>query len=406
VRVREGGPTALLDAHTTIGRARGNRLVLDDPGVSATHCRLVREPGGVHIYDCDSTNGTYLNGVRIRAGQVACGASIRVGSTELIALAEASEDTACGIVGRSPALRQALQQVERVAHTTLPVLVLGESGTGKELVARAIHALSPRAGESFVAINCATIPRDMAESELFGHERGAFTGAVTARRGVFEEASGGSLFLDELGELPTGVQPKLLRTLETRTVRRVGGTGEHSVDVRVIAATNQAIHQDGFRPELYHRLARLVVELPPLRERPDDIPVLIEHFLCEFGRTHGLRTLDPGAICAAMDYPWPGNVRELRNAVERAMVMGGAVLSAEDLLSGTHPMGQATPASRVRPTPLGDLEREAIVRALAQTGGNQRAAARLLCIPRTTLGDRIRRYGLGTRGCRAGGVLP
>jgi len=405
VRSLDDGRELALDRELAIGRAPDNDLVLADAAVSARHCLLVREPRGPVVHDCGSTNGTFLNWVRIERAELAEGALIVVGSTHLRvvaarmsapATAVPGADALEGIIGRSQRLRAALADVKRVARSHLSVLVLGESGTGKELVARAIHALSARAAGPFVAVNCSAIPREVAESELFGHERGAFTGAFTARPGVFEEAAGGTLLLDEVGDLPAPLQPKLLRALETRIVRRVGGRSDVRVDVRVVAATNRELAATDFRSDLYHRLAAVVVRLPALRERPEDVETLIEHFLAGLAAEHGARVLAPGALSALRAYRWPGNVRELRNAVERAVVLsGGPVLTARDLLPPA-PVGSDGAASDelIGGRTLDEIEREAIGQALVRTRGNQRAAALMLGLPRTTLADRARRYGL------------
>ncbi len=229
------------------------------------------------------------------------------------------------IIGEDPALKAALARAALVAPTATPVLVTGESGTGKELIARALHELGPGAAGPFVAVNCGALPRELAESELFGHERGAFTGAAARRAGWFEEASGGTLVLDEIGELPLDLQPKLLRVLETGRLRRVGGAGEISVRVRVVAMTLRDLHGDVsrrcFRDDLYYRLAGFCVRMPPLRERRGDIPLLAAHFLREISVEIGERHLDASALAALAAAVFPGNVRELRNTIRRAAIL-------------------------------------------------------------------------------------
>ncbi len=304
------------------------------------------------------------------------------------------------IVGLSEAMQQVFEVVRRVAATEASVLILGESGTGKELVARAIHHGSERREGPFVPVNCAAIPGELLESELFGHERGAFTGAVKNRRGKFELADGGTLFLDEVGELPIELQPKLLRALQEREIEPVGGT-PRKVDVRVVAATNRDIEEElsegRFREDLYYRLAVIPVYLPPLRERDEDIPLLVRHFVTKHAGK-GVQVSD--ALLTRMQaYFWPGNVRELENAVERMIILRrGDTLEAEDF--------KVRPAQRVKGTadrvlnlppegyPLEDLEKEAVLEALRCSGGNQTRAADFLRIPRHTLIYRIEKYGL------------
>src|SRR4051812_39326120 len=229
------------------------------------------------------------------------------------------------IIGDDPALRAALARAALVAPTTTPVLVTGESGTGKELLARALHELGPNPGGPFVAVNCGALPRELAESELFGHERGAFTGAAARRAGWFEQASGGTLVLDEIGELPLELQPKLLRVLETSRLRRVGSAGETPVRVRVVAMTlrnlESEVRRGAFRGDLYYRLAGFHLTLPPLRQRAGDVPLLARHFLREIEPEVGPRELDADALAALEACDWPGNVRELRNVVRRAAIL-------------------------------------------------------------------------------------
>jgi len=309
------------------------------------------------------------------------------------------------MIGRSAAIQKLQVLLERVAATTSTVLVLGESGTGKELAAGMIHALSPRASKPFVAINCAAIAESLLESELFGHEKGAFTGAVAQHDGVFVRAHGGTLFMDEIGELSLGAQARMLRVLENRSLTRVGGTRELTVDVRLVAATHRDLRQQvaegRFREDLLYRLGVIQTQLPPLRERRDDIPLLALHFLKVIGDRVGRRVeqVAPVALELLTRYRWPGNVRELRNVIERALVLGdGPMLEVDDLppeLLLTAPaaaVGSVGGSPTVRP--LAELEREAIAAALSATGGNKARAAALLGIDRTTLYRKLKDYAL------------
>jgi DNA-binding NtrC family response regulator len=319
------------------------------------------------------------------------------------------------IVGESDALAGVLTRVEQVASTASTVLLRGETGTGKEMVARAVHLNSDRAERPFVAVNCAALPAELLESELFGHEKGAFTGAIAQRKGRFELADGGSIFLDEIGELPMEVQVKLLRALQEREFERVGSGTSIRVDVRVISATNRdleaLVEEQRFREDLYYRLNVFPLVLPPLRDRGADVLLLAEHFLEKFVRTNrrGPAELDVDARAALMAHSWPGNVRELQNVIERAaIVASGPALTAADLDFGRRP-GQASagPPLAVRAASAGaqapgrplrarlaDEERASIVRAIEGSGGNIAAAARALGINRSTLYFRIKKHKL------------
>jgi two-component system NtrC family response regulator len=303
------------------------------------------------------------------------------------------------IVTADESMLKVCRTVERLAGVAVPVLLLGESGTGKEALARALHALGPRAARPFVAINCAAIPENLLESELFGHERGAFTGAVRATPGKFEVASGGTLFLDEIGEMPMSLQAKLLRVLQDQIIERVGGRAPIQVDVRIVSATNQPLDtlagKGGFREDLLYRLNSVTVRIPPLRERGADALLLAHWFLARFGREFDrrLRGFDPAAAEAIAAHPWPGNVRELENRVRRAALMSdGPTLSAADL--------EIDPAQVPEDDEL-DLrtarlraERMAITRAFARSNGNIAGAARLLGISRPTLYGLLETHGL------------
>jgi Nif-specific regulatory protein len=328
------------------------------------------------------------------------------------------------MVGQSPRMRDVFEAVEQVSQTRATVLLRGESGTGKELVARAIHYRSPRASGPFVRVSCASLPQSLLESELFGHERGAFTGATALKKGRFELADGGSLFLDEIGDLPMPVQVKLLRVLQERCFERVGGTRTIAVDVRIIAATHQdletAIGQGTFREDLYYRLNVVPILLPPLRERREDIPLLIEHFLARFNHENNRRVRLTGrALQRLLGHEWPGNVRELENCIERMVIMARRrILLPEDLPLHLQPTTDDPRGARLRPPQpsarrpaaseaalptLRVMEREQVVEALAQSGGIQARAAALLGITPRQFAYRLRKYGI-VRTFHLGGV--
>jgi two-component system nitrogen regulation response regulator GlnG len=321
------------------------------------------------------------------------------------------------IIGEDSILRAVLTRATLVAPTSMPVLVTGESGTGKELLARALHELGPAPGGPFVAVNCGALPRELAESELFGHERGAFTGAAGRRSGWFEEASGGTLVLDEVGELPLELQPKLLRVLETGRLRRVGGTGELAVRVRVVAMTlrdlEAEVRRRSFREDLYYRLAGFHLTLPPLRERRDDIPLLAQHFLREIEGEVGPRRLEPSALAALRAARWTGNVRELRNVLRRAAILTRERIDETALeLPATEPFRLAeegtpapAPAAPLRCAVENDslslpgrtfdeIEREILAWAPHRNAGSRRRAARSLSMARSTFCDKVKRYGI------------
>ncbi|HJQ33480.1 MAG TPA: sigma-54 dependent transcriptional regulator [Pyrinomonadaceae bacterium] len=314
------------------------------------------------------------------------------------------------LVGVSEPMRQIYALIEQVAPSSASVLITGESGTGKELVARTIHNLSPRKGGSFVAINCSAIPETLMESELFGHERGAFTGAAGRRLGCFELANAGTLLLDEISEMPVSLQAKLLRVLEDRTIRRLGGSQEIPVDVRVLAATNrdpaEAVHRGTFREDLLYRLNVITIELPPLRKRKEDIPLLAQHLVANLAERHGrpARLLSPAAVEALQSHSWPGNVRELRNVIERAVIICSSEvierhhLAPYPLEQRAQSRGEDTITLPVG-TPIEEVERRMILRTLQKTDNNKTRAAELLQISLKTLHNKLRHY-------REQGLLP
>jgi transcriptional regulator with GAF, ATPase, and Fis domain len=302
------------------------------------------------------------------------------------------------IIGKSPALEALLEQVEHVAPTDVTVLIQGETGTGKELIAHAIHTTSPRCGHAFVTMNCAAIPLDLLESELFGHEKGAFTGAIAHKNGRFELADKGTLFLDEVGDIPLALQPKLLRVLQEQEFERLGSTRTHKVDVRVVAATHrdltEMVARGEFRSDLYYRLNVFPLLLPPLRNRREDIEPLVRHFVELSGRKIGKRidVIPETTMLALVEYHWPGNIRELQNLIQRAVV-----LSKDGVLPNPlTPPTQASTAPAI-PTTLRESERALILRTLEEVGwvvGGPKGAARKLGVKRTTLNHRMRKLGV------------
>ncbi len=318
----------------SVGTADGNDLVLTDETVSRYHLELSHRGDRISVVDHGSTNGTISGSVAISSATVAPGTalslgrtSIRVEDSAILELEVHDQDQLADLRGRSPVMLALMAQVKRAARSDASILLLGETGSGKEVVARAIHESSPRAAKPFETVDCGALAPTLIASELFGHERGAFTGAEQQHAGAFERAQGGTLFLDEIGELPAPLQATLLGALERRSFRRLGGTHPIDVDVRVVCATNRdlraEVNQGTFRQDLYYRIAVVLLRIPPLRERAEDIPLLIEHFLREAGGSGGIDELfPPSAREGLAQHRWPGNVRELRNFVEAALAMG------------------------------------------------------------------------------------
>jgi transcriptional regulator with GAF, ATPase, and Fis domain len=319
------------------------------------------------------------------------------------------------IIGNSSALEAVLEQVERVAPTDSTVIIQGETGTGKELIAHAIHNLSSRCGRPFVRLNCAAIPLDLLESELFGHEKGAFTGAIAQKIGRFELADKGTLFLDEIGDIPPALQPKLLRVLQEQEFERLGSTRTHQVDVRLVAATNrdleEMVNHGQFRSDLYYRLNVFPIQLPPLRERREDIPALVSHFVERFGRRMGreIDNIPTETMSALSSYQWPGNIRELQNLIERAVILSNdGVLPNPLPPPGTRGIAIA-PAAPV--TTLKDSERTLILRTLEEVSwviGGPKGAAAKLGLKRTTLIHKMQKLGISRPGLQSGsnGIEP
>jgi transcriptional regulator with PAS, ATPase and Fis domain len=391
-----------LGPQTVIGKDPDCDVVLDDPTVSRMHARLRMTPQGVQIEDMDSRNGTLVNGTPVKLAQLTPGSTITLGRALIrfeVGAPEAPPPQTFGdAVGSSPAMQQVFALLKRIAPSELTVTLLGETGVGKDVLARAIHANSPRKAGPFEVFDCGAVAANLIESSLFGHMKGSFTGAVSDRQGAFELARKGTIFLDEVGELPLELQPRLLRVLEDQTVRRVGGTEHLPVDIRVIAATNRdlaaEVEAGRFRQDLFFRLNAAVVHIPPLRDRLDDLPRLVEAMLAETGR---LLSLSEATLAALKSYDWPGNVRELKNVIASAAAFAdGPTLEPRHLMfyRGTRERMPTLDRLPLAGKTLEKLERAAIKQTLDQTGGNKSKAARVLGIASSTLYEKIKKYNL------------
>jgi len=401
----------LAGPEVRVGSARGSDVLLLDGAVSRHHLTLKVERGTIRVIDAGSRNGTVLDGVTVRDAFARADSTITIGNTALrllllhdvVLIPLSSRESFGGLLGTSAAMRVAFTMLERAAAVDDTVLIEGETGTGKELAAEALHEESSRSGGPFIVFDCSAVAPTLMESELFGHVRGAFSGAIADREGALEAADGGTLFLDEIGELPVELQPKLLRALERFEVRRVGSNTPVRVDVRVVAATNRKLAEEvarkAFREDLYYRLAVMRVTLPPLRERPEDIPMLVEAFCRE--RLERGRPVSPVAervVRGMMSQAWPGNVRELRNAVIRAVSVGGADDAAAHLPANgplvTGRIDLGVPLKEARDKLCDTFEEAYLRQALVETGGNVSHAARLAGVNRKFIQRAVRRFGL------------
>jgi transcriptional regulator with GAF, ATPase, and Fis domain len=318
-----------------IGKVEGNDVVLNEETVSRVHCEILRDAKGHLLRDLNSTNGTFLDGAEIREAYIRAGSVITVGTVQLkfqpyeerIEILPSDKDSLGDLVGSSLRMREIFGLIERIAPTEATVLIEGETGTGKDLVARTIHSISRRKSGPFIVVDCGAVAGNLIESELFGHEKGSFTGATATRQGAFELANSGTIFLDELGELSLELQPKLLRVLEQREIRRVGGNRTIKVDIRVVAATKRdllrEVQQGKFREDLFFRLSVVPIRMPSLRERKEDLPLLVQAFMKRIQTEQGVppRVLDESAVATLLNHDWPGNVRELRNVLERGVYL-------------------------------------------------------------------------------------
>jgi transcriptional regulator with GAF, ATPase, and Fis domain len=409
---------AVLDGDVLrIGSHPSNDIVLADPRVSRFHCRLARGREAWRIVDTDSTNGTAVDGVRVRDAELrmpSCTIELGGSAVTVRELASAERVTIVNqpcvgaLYGKSLAMQKLFTVLERVAKSEANVLVEGESGTGKELVATEVARRGPRADKPFVVVDCGAISPSLIESELFGHARGAFTGADRERAGVFEAASGGTVFLDEIGEMPLEMQPKLLRVIESREVRRVGETKARKVDVRLIAATNRRLEREvnrgRFREDLYFRLSVVTLRIPPLRDRPEDVPLLVNVFLEALDALDKQRLFTPEVLGELSAREWPGNVRELRNYVERAVVLEdtGAPSGDEGIdeepasvaPGSIAPVNLDVPFRAAKDRAIGEFERRYLAALVAWSGGNLSRAARRARMDRMNLHRLVQLYGL------------
>jgi transcriptional regulator with GAF, ATPase, and Fis domain len=414
-RIRVSGAPAtpstflLSQGSCVVGAGSEADIAIEDSTVSRRHLELALVPEGVLLVDLGSRNGTYYLGQRVERMTLALGSRIRLGSAELslevdpttLSSGGSGPSEYFGLCAASAAMRQLLAALVRLEGSLVNVLVQGESGVGKEVIARALHRGSALAAQAFVPVNCGALARELVASELFGHKRGAFTGALEARQGAFERAHGGTLFLDEVGELPLDIQPLLLRALESGEIRAVGDDDVRHVKVRVVAASNRdlvaEVRAERFREDLYYRLAVVTLEVPPLRERPGDIPVLAAHFAA----AEGIAALPQELVHELSSRSWPGNARELRNAVQAFAALGRlpphVVLRKDDALDRA--LAQAVDLGR----PIADQREEIASRftrhyleaLLRKTGGNQSEAARLSGMDRGHLGKLIAKLGVG-----------
>jgi DNA-binding NtrC family response regulator len=409
------GLRRLIDAEEIrIGKAVANDLCLPDPTVSRFHCVVETTARGVMLRDLHSSNGTRVGGCWVESAYLAPEVPIQIGNSIMqLYVAQAGEplpavaSSGPRVLGTSPAIQRVVALLPRLAHAGATILLEGETGTGKSMMAELVHRMGPRAGGRFSVVDCGALPPSLIESELFGHERGAFTGASERHIGVLEAAEGGTLFLDEIGELPLEVQPRLLRALEERTIRRIGSTKPVHLDVQIIAATNrdlrEGVARGQFRADLYYRLDAVRLTMPPLRQRREDIPALVEYF-CRRTRVDVLPELVERMKADFVTRAWPGNVRELRHAVERAVLLED--LSGDTTLVQPNPLPEESggagdfsiPFSTAKGLAVDRWERNYLTILMRQAGGNVSQAARLAQVDRSHLRDLLRRHNVAVGG--------
>lgn len=385
----------------SIGKNKENDVVIFDEYVSGYHCKIEFKDSKFFIKDMQSTNGTFLNQQKVLEAYLQDNAVIEIGQTRFHFHLNQKTQTVqpmksgnyfFGMISEHPSMKDVFGLIQSLQHSSSTVLIQGETGTGKELIARALHENSPRKSGRFISVNCGAIAKELIESELFGHEKGAFTGAVSQREGLFELAHGGTLFLDEIGELPIDLQPKLLRVLESGEIRRVGGSKNIQVDVRVVTATHRNLAQEivnkRFREDLYYRIYVLPITLPALRDRKTDIPALTSHFL------YGKKTLHADALAKLVAHNWPGNIRELKNVMERASLICGD----KDQILQSHIQFAAIASNAPLPTnslmTLEEMEKIAIREALEKNHWRKTETAAKLGIAKSTLHEKVKKYGI------------
>jgi len=418
----KGKEFTLSQAVIQVGTKAGNQIVLKDETMSRLHFEIFQNKEGYLLKDAESLNGVFINGVRVKEAHLQAGAVIRAGKTEMkfLPLDEIFEITPskktkfASLIGGSIPMRKIYTIIEKIAPTEVTVIIEGESGTGKELIAQAVHEKSKRSKKSIVVFDCSAVPANLIESELFGHEKGSFTGATGLRHGAFELADGSTIFLDEIGELPLDLQPKLLRVLESRTIKRVGGDRPIAVDVRVVAATNRNLEAEvkkgNFREDLYYRLNVVPIYLPPLRKRKDDVPMLVDHFIDEYNKSNTEKACDgieQGAVHLLNSYEWPGNVRELRNTVSRILsFMDGSKITTEDIPERVRiPVARAELDIRedlgfkdAKEQWISTFEKQYLQELLKKNNFNISATAKEAGIDRKSVQRLIKKYALNTGG--------
>ena len=413
------GKSCVVDADVvTVGKLSDCDLVLSDPTVSRRHLKISRSKDDTwHIEDLGSTNGTYLSGARIQNAPIDSGALFRAGNVEIAFAPERNvhdipiwpEAKYGPLIGQSEAMRKLFALIDRVAPTEATVLLQGETGTGKGVVAQAVHQASLRRDKSFMVVDCGAVQRQLAESELFGHEKGAFSGAYAQRQGVFELASGGTVFIDELSELELDLQPKLLRVLDAREVRPVGANHAKPVDLRVVAASRRdlarEVERGVFREDLFFRLSVVILTIPPLRERPEDIPGLVDHFIARFAAERKISTpdIDEASLNRLKSHDWPGNIRELKNAIERAVLLSAVRPGARFAIDGLHKPEVPKPVEGFDPNQsfgeakemwIAHREQSYLQELLSRHDGNISAAARAARMDRKYLHKILRKHDL------------
>lgn len=413
---------------TKIGKRETNDFALLDKTVSRNHMEIEYTSDSFLLRDMESTNGTFLNGNKVKEAYLAPGDQIKIGNTvlefqafdEKIKIEPSDRESYGRLVGKSRKMRQIFGILERISPSFATVIVEGETGTGKDLVARAIHENSPRKNRPFVVFDCSAVAPNLIESELFGHEKGSFTGAIKSRRGAFEEANGGTIFLDEIGELLLDLQPKLLRALEQREIRRVGSNITSSIDVRVICATNRnlkkEISEGRFREDLYYRLSVVKISLPPLRDRPEDLPPMVERFLMEGKFNKGIdgnprvTKVDDDAMKILQRYQWPGNVRELQNMLERAVPLAEgdtlkknhlefvfSELEHEEERTERLQIDRDAPFKEAKQKILELFEKDYLIDLLKRSDYNLSKAAREAKIDRKHIRNLLKKYGIPSK---------